>query len=91
MWFITSNLEAGIDLHNKHTFGLLVDYVKRGVSTYYAGGSKRKQASVVNYHVAEPGDVIIQPSCAVHAVFTEARKNRISELLWAVVTVYEEM
>ena len=93
MWIICNNIEAGVDLFKQDTFSKLRDFVLNGVSSNPPGSSglKRKPKVHYFYHIAEPEDVIVQPSCAVHAVLTEPRYNRKGELLCSLVTGYEAL
>ena len=49
--------------------GVILDGVTSDAAC--SSGTKRKAKVRYFYHLAEPDDVIVQPSCAVHAVLTE--------------------
>ena len=93
MWVIYNEIEAGVELFKQDKWTKLRDFIFDGVSSDAASSSGAKRKSKVRYfyHIAEPEDVIVQPSCAVHAVLTEPKRNRKNELVWSLVSGYEAM
>ena len=93
MWVICNEIEAGVELFKQDKWTKLRDFILDGVSSDAAcsSGAKRKSKVRYFYHIAEPEDVIVQPSCAVHAVLTEPKRNKKNELVWSLVTGYEAM
>ena len=91
MWIICNKIEAGVELFKQDKWTKLRDFILDGVTSDAAcsSGTKRKSKVRYFYHLAEPEDVIVQPSCAVHAVLTEAKRNRKNELVWSIVSGYE--
>ena len=91
LWFICNEIEAGVELFKQDRWTKLRDFILDGVTSDAActSSSKRKAKIRYFYHLAEPEDVIVQPSCAVHAVLTEEKRNRKNELIWSVVSGYE--
>ena len=91
MWVICNKIEAGVELFKQDKWTKLRDFILEGVTSdaACASGTKRKSKVRYFYHLAEPEDVIVQPSCAVLAVLTEAKRNRKNELVWSIVAGYE--
>ena len=88
MWIITKDMRAGVELFKQSTYSELIIFMLGGVNKSVATGQvskKRKASSEYYYHIAQPGDVIVQPSCAVHAVFTESGNDG----KWTIFTGYE--
>ena len=83
---IASNSDSGEALFDLSTFDLLFDFLTKGADRRVA--SKASLENCLFYHVAEPLDLIIQPSFAVHAVITEPTFSR-GKRVWALVTGYE--
>ena len=73
-WLIGLSADAGEALFDLSTFDLLYDFRTKGAKRRSSGNNALE--SHLQYHVAQPLDLIIQPSFAVHEVITEPTFSR---------------
>ena len=88
LWLITTNARAGRLLFARSTCLLdqsIVEFLTKPRPKNYVPNAFEKN---VYYHVAEAGDIIIQPAFAVHAVITAPEVSR-RRKCWSLVTGFE--
>ena len=85
LWPITTNARAGRLLFARSTYQSTVEFLTKPRPENYVPNAFEKN---VYYHVAEAGDIIIQPAFAVHAVITAPEVSR-RRKCWSLVTGFE--
>ena len=86
LW-IFANKSHGKTLFDIANFEDLHDFLTKKEARRSSGKKLEKH---IFYHLSVPGDVIVQPSFAVHAVFTQASQLK-GRPVWACVTGYEAL
>ena len=81
LWLFTTNARGGRLLFTRP----LLNFSKNSRPEIYVPNAFEQ---IIQYHVAEAGDIIVQPAFAVHAVITTPEVNR-RRKCWSRVTGFE--